>query len=196
MTAAGQDDDEWRSRLERGQNLAREAEAARRGARDAQRNAEETIAEQAAEIQRLREEARSRAPGRWRRPYDVRINKLLEEACCVLEITLWCLGGWRERGVRWGGEGGYFSLVCCDVQGTGPYDVRRLREGVLCVVRCAVVCGRMGETGDGMGKGDGGAARGGMGRGRGKKFLFFFLFSEIAGPGGDYFVLWFVGGVD
>eukprot|EP00904_Undaria_pinnatifida_P008688 jgi/Undpi1/494/HiC_scaffold_10.g03960.m1 len=70
VTAAGQDDDEWRSRLERGQNLAREAEAARRGARDAQRNAEETIAEQAAEIQRLREEARSRAPGRWRRPYD------------------------------------------------------------------------------------------------------------------------------
>ena len=72
MTAAGLDDDEWRSRLERGQMLAREAEAARRGARDAQRSAEEVVVEQAAEIQRLREEARSRGPGRWRRPYEVR----------------------------------------------------------------------------------------------------------------------------
>lgn len=68
VIAAGMDDDEWRVRLERGQKLAREAESNRRDSRDAQRSAEDTIAKQAAELEKLREEAKSRAPGRrpWR----------------------------------------------------------------------------------------------------------------------------------
>lgn len=63
VQAADMDDDEWRARLERGQKLAREAEANRRSSRDAQRSAEETIAKQAAEIKRLKDEAKARAPG-------------------------------------------------------------------------------------------------------------------------------------
>eukprot|EP00903_Cladosiphon_okamuranus_P007267 g7045.t2 len=58
VLAAGMDDDEWRARLERGQKLAREAETRRRDSRDAQRSAEETIAKQAAELKRLKEEAK------------------------------------------------------------------------------------------------------------------------------------------
>ncbi|CAB1121432.1 unnamed protein product [Ectocarpus sp. CCAP 1310/34] len=64
VTAAGMDDDEWRARVERGQKLAREAEGRRRSLRDAQRSAEDTIAEQAAELEKLREEAKSRRVGR------------------------------------------------------------------------------------------------------------------------------------
>ncbi|CAM9304082.1 unnamed protein product [Ectocarpus sp. 4 AP-2014] len=64
VTAAGMDDDEWCARVERGQNLAREAEVRRRSLRDAQRSAEDTIAEQAAELEKLREEAKSRRVGR------------------------------------------------------------------------------------------------------------------------------------
>lgn len=71
VVAAGLDGAEWQARLERGQKLARDAEAGRRGVRDAQRSAEDKIEEQAAELERLREEARSRAPGRWRRAHDV-----------------------------------------------------------------------------------------------------------------------------
>ncbi|CAN0081304.1 unnamed protein product, partial [Ectocarpus sp. 12 AP-2014] len=64
VTAAGMDDDEWRARVERGQKLAREAESRRRSLRDAQRSAEDTIAQQAAELEQLREEAKSRRMGR------------------------------------------------------------------------------------------------------------------------------------
>ena len=72
VVAAGMDDDEWRTRLERGQKLAREAETRRRDSRDAQRTAEETIAKQAAELKRLKEEAkeaRSRGGGSGRRSW-------------------------------------------------------------------------------------------------------------------------------
>lgn len=71
VLAAGMDDDEWRARLERGQKLARKAEARRRDSRDAQRTAEETIAKQAAELKRLKEEAKeARARGGGgRRPW-------------------------------------------------------------------------------------------------------------------------------
>lgn len=76
VLAAGMDDDDWRARVERGQKLAREAEARRRDSRDAQRTAEETIAKQAAELKRLKEdakEARSRGGGGRRswRSYEV-----------------------------------------------------------------------------------------------------------------------------
>lgn len=68
VLAAAMDDDEWRARLGRGQKLARKAESNRRDSRDAQRSAEDTIAKQAAELEKLREEAKSRAPRRrsWR----------------------------------------------------------------------------------------------------------------------------------
>lgn len=71
VVTAGMDDDDWRGRLERGQKLARKAEARRRDSRDAQRSAEETITKQAAELKRLKEEAkdaRSRGGG-GRRPW-------------------------------------------------------------------------------------------------------------------------------
>lgn len=76
MTAAGMDDDEWRARVERGQKLAREAEGRRRSLRDAQRSAEDTIAEQAAELEKLREEVKSRrAVGRRAlRAHDVSLS--------------------------------------------------------------------------------------------------------------------------
>lgn len=60
VLAAGMDDDEWRARLQRGQQLAREAESNRRDSRDNQRSAEDTIAKQAAELEKLRKEAKSR----------------------------------------------------------------------------------------------------------------------------------------
>lgn len=71
VIAAGMDGQEWQTRLERGQKLARDAEAGRRSRRDAQRSAEDIIAEQAAELKRLQEEAKSRAPSRWRRSHEV-----------------------------------------------------------------------------------------------------------------------------
>lgn len=78
MTAACMDDDEWRARVERGQKLAREAEGRRRSLRDAQRSAEDTIAEQAAELEKLREEAKSRRVGRRAlRAQDVRLRAAL-----------------------------------------------------------------------------------------------------------------------
>lgn len=87
VLAAGMDDDDWRTRVERGQKLAREAEARRRDSRDAQRTAEETIAKQAAELKRLKEEAkeaRSRGGGGRRswRSYEVR-NSFPRNCCCA-----------------------------------------------------------------------------------------------------------------
>lgn len=64
VVAANLDGAEWRRRLKESQDLARSAEAARRTKRDEQRNAEETIAKQKAELERLREEAASRAANR------------------------------------------------------------------------------------------------------------------------------------
>ena len=70
--ASGLDDAEWHGRLQRGRDLARRAEASRRSAREVQRSAEETIAKQAAELERLRQEAKSRSLGRGRRSHEVR----------------------------------------------------------------------------------------------------------------------------
>lgn len=66
VLASGCGDDSWEKRLSRGKRLAQEAEAKRRSSRDAQRAMEDTISEQAAELERLREEARTRAPQRRR----------------------------------------------------------------------------------------------------------------------------------
>lgn len=92
VIATGMDDDEWRARLERGQKLAREAETRRRDSRDAKRTAEETIAKQAAELKRLKEEAkeaRSRGgSGRrsWR-SYDVSFPLFVGLLIAQLEVS-------------------------------------------------------------------------------------------------------------
>lgn len=72
VKASGLDNTEWQERLRRGQDLARRHEAERRSAREAQQDMEQTITKQAAELERLREEAKSRAIGRGRRSSDVR----------------------------------------------------------------------------------------------------------------------------
>lgn len=92
VLAAGMDDDERQARLERGQKLAREAEARRRDSRDAQRTAEDTIAKQAAELKRLKEEAkevRSRSGGggrrSWRSPEVSFLSwKIFFLVCCTM----------------------------------------------------------------------------------------------------------------
>lgn len=72
VKTAGLDITEWQERLQRGQDLARRHEAERRSVREAQQDMEQTITKQAAELERLREEAKSRTIGRSRRSSDVR----------------------------------------------------------------------------------------------------------------------------
>lgn len=77
------DGDEWEARLKSGQKLAREAEVARRSAGDTQRSFESTIAMQAEELERLREEARPRAQARWRRSAEVGLlgGEMVSDVC-------------------------------------------------------------------------------------------------------------------
>lgn len=79
VRAAGVEDEEWESRLNRGKRLAQEAEAKRRSRRDAQRALEDTISQQTAELNRLREEVRARSALQRRRVFEVSPRPLASE---------------------------------------------------------------------------------------------------------------------